>query len=421
MTTDTKLKELIINKLTTSQYESIEEKDPNQIYIVTDALAFDDTITNCLTHIPQDIKLELVDGTLTAKQGSKVWIPYGTTEAYQVGDIDVYGHTVVATSWDGVNFFYAIELQSDFTATANQNKQETVYYSITEGARLWGSSDMYSGATEPTGSINMVWYDTSTNLMKYKIGSNPWVDCDFSLPIGLVTANTTQLISIDQIFNGFGYIGSTIFALPDVRGLIANGRNADGSLRNIEITLNKVSLTTLPNEASSTSINLGLTTDGAIDVQYLTLNKDENFNYNGSNQKVLEVEFASMGVSSGKIFSLTPKTTFQAIDRSDSSWLSGLSMPSDKYIDLPLGASGSLYTAPANGWVFIAKTAGQNNAFVNLAYASNGEGVIVHVPAAGNVCKCFLLVRKGKVFKVDYSATGATSMFRFYYAQGEIE
>lgn len=32
-------------------------------------------------------------------------------------------------------------------------------------------------------------------------------------------------------------------------------------------------------------------------------------------------------------------------------YLSGLGMPSSKYIDLTLGASGTTYTAPANGWV----------------------------------------------------------------------
>ena len=30
-------------------------------------------ITNCITKIPQDIKLELVDGTLTLKAGSKIY------------------------------------------------------------------------------------------------------------------------------------------------------------------------------------------------------------------------------------------------------------------------------------------------------------------------------------------------------------
>ena len=34
-------------------------------------------ITNCITEIPQDIKLELKDGVLTLKAGSKVYVPNG--------------------------------------------------------------------------------------------------------------------------------------------------------------------------------------------------------------------------------------------------------------------------------------------------------------------------------------------------------
>jgi hypothetical protein len=34
-------------------------------------------ITNCITSIPQDIKLELNNGTLTLKAGSKVYMPNG--------------------------------------------------------------------------------------------------------------------------------------------------------------------------------------------------------------------------------------------------------------------------------------------------------------------------------------------------------
>ena len=34
-------------------------------------------ITNCITAIPQDIKLELNNGSLTVKAGSKVYIPNG--------------------------------------------------------------------------------------------------------------------------------------------------------------------------------------------------------------------------------------------------------------------------------------------------------------------------------------------------------
>ena len=36
--------------------------------------------TNCITEIPQDIKLELADGVLTLKAGSKVYVPNGFEE-----------------------------------------------------------------------------------------------------------------------------------------------------------------------------------------------------------------------------------------------------------------------------------------------------------------------------------------------------
>ena len=44
-------------------------------------------VTNCITGIPQDIKLELSSGTLTLKAGSKVYVPNGfeqdgTTKKY---------------------------------------------------------------------------------------------------------------------------------------------------------------------------------------------------------------------------------------------------------------------------------------------------------------------------------------------------
>ena len=42
-----------------------------------DSLLNKQMITNCITEIPQDIKLELNNGTLTLKAGSKVYVPNG--------------------------------------------------------------------------------------------------------------------------------------------------------------------------------------------------------------------------------------------------------------------------------------------------------------------------------------------------------
>ena len=48
--------------------------------------------------------------------------------------------------------------------------------------------------------------------------------------------------SIYQIFNGLGYIGSITFALPGVKGLCPDGRNADGTLNNNVKTLTSVTI-----------------------------------------------------------------------------------------------------------------------------------------------------------------------------------
>ena len=97
---------------------------------------------------------------------------------------------------------------------------------------------------------------------------------------------------------------------------------------------------------------------------------------------------------------------------------SGAGMPSSKYINLTLGASGSTYTAPANGWVYISKIAGVQNAFCNLLNTTKNIGTIFHVPGASNVCQGYLPVSKNDIFIVRYNATGTTSVFRFIYAEG---
>ena len=91
-------------------------------------------------------------------------------------------------------------------------------------------------------------------------------------------------------------------------------------------------------------------------------------------------------------------------------------MPSGTYDDLTLGASGTAYTAPANGYVWLSKVAGSNNKYVQI-YSK--ISVQAHSTASDSQLSCFLPVKKGDKFSVSYNASGTTSYFRFVYAQGE--
>lgn len=269
-------------------------------------------ISNCITYIPQDIKLELNNGTLTLKAGSKVYVPNGFESDGTTKKFDI------------------IILNSDqtFSTGFNGNKVALFY----GGHQRMSLDRIFSGDTMPSTTTNdNIWYDTSSNKIKtYKTSSSSWIPFETcSLPIGLATANTngTGFTSIDQVFNGFGYIGSTIFALPGVKGLIPNGRNADGSLKNIEVVNDRVKTSTFPVGVTFTSINMGLTTDVVIDLNFLTYYEKENIIKNLQQSLVQEVNCATLDVNNSKITSFTPKTAFHALDYNDKSTISGWSIP----------------------------------------------------------------------------------------------
>lgn len=103
----------------------------------------------------------------------------------------------------------------------------------------------------------------------------------------------------------------------------------------------------------------------------------------------------------------------------NSSW----GFPSNRYIDLELGASGSTYTAPANGWYYLQKISGANNQHSFILALKDGEtateyGALEWTPMGNNGNANMLKVPKGKKVQIHYNLTGATEIFRFIYAEG---
>ena len=96
-------------------------------------------------------------------------------------------------------------------------------------------------------------------------------------------------------------------------------------------------------------------------------------------------------------------------------------MPSNKYIDLTLGASGTTYIAPTDGYFMLCKVAGSQWYYVELAVLDNEDnyiyGMFTSEYSTSPAC-VFLPIQKGNKAKITYNATGKTSKFRFIYAKG---
>lgn len=249
-------------------------------------------ITNCITEIPQDIKFELADGALTLKAGSKVYVPNGKNA-------------------DGSLKFDVVTIASDVVASAPYTNAPifVYYYKDSNSISQANNSAQCSGASSSI--TNGYWYDTTNNFVK-RISGGAEHHTGESLPLGIINASNGSWASIDQVFNGFGYIGSTVFALPNVKGLIPNGRNADGSLKNAEFTVDKV-LTVTGSYPSDCKIMLRSDSLGT----YINLYYDDanNINVDSANPKVNSCIAGTMTRGSGGVItSFQPKLPFRAID-----------------------------------------------------------------------------------------------------------
>lgn len=272
-------------------------------------------VTNCITEIPQDIKLELNAGVLTLKAGSKVYVPNGL---------------------DGGNnpIFDTINIVNDVILNGRAS-DDIICYDFENGI-LYPSQNGTSGSTTPS---SPTWfYNTSTNILqRYNAGSANTGKSSF--PICMVKNNGSTYSSIDQVFNGFGYIGSTVFALPGVKGLIPNYRNSDGTVKNIDASLTNVTILDVSDRANYNDVlvlyddlTLGRTAinDYLVAERKPTISPTNHVFWFDVDTNIVEeyrlgVETGKLSAllgtytvdANGKITSLSPKQVFRAVDYSD--------------------------------------------------------------------------------------------------------
>ena len=255
-------------------------------------------VSNCITEIPQDIKLELSsDGVLTLKGGSKVYKPNGV----------------------GVFDEFIINADKSFSGTDSSTYKALVFYDGSTAITICSLGECASGTSLPS-SFSGVFYNTTTNKINFytsDIKTGP----DYYLPVGIVTmSGASGITSIDQVFNGFGYIGSTVFALPGVKGLIPNGRNADGTLKSTAFTVSSVLITT---DSSTATGGLEYYLSGneifRLNIGNYEYKPDINYvweNNTNTSRGVMLLD-PSAYRDSGKVSSFNPKQPFHAADSAD--------------------------------------------------------------------------------------------------------
>lgn len=157
---------------------------------------------------------------------------------YPAGDLTKTTTTIVGS---GDRVFKEVVISSDITSATSSasdtNERMLAVRSDGKGFNLVYTTESGTGYT---GTGNVIYYNTAKNLVE-RYSSGTLQSYNLSFPIARIKADGSVYYgSISQVFNGFGHIGSIGFALPRVKGLVANGFNTDGTYKSKEIEIKSV-------------------------------------------------------------------------------------------------------------------------------------------------------------------------------------
>lgn len=282
--------------------------------------------TNCITKIPQDIKLEINEARngIVLKAGSKVYYGDGSSEIIQ-SDLD---SSLYATQADTVN-------DSFFVVTKNSENKQLRFFSMTETNS--------GNASSATGQWRL-WYDTTTKTVKCSTDSGAtWEECSLPVCTSISMGENLGFSSIKQIFNGFGYIGRMSYVVPGIEFIIPNGKNPDGTLINIttkttELKSSNDENTTVMSQDGFLNINGKIeswggryfetesepTIEGPIrwyDVKNNLMKTRFNNSTNWDISQIIYLGRLNIENSKQPVSEFTPKGVFQYVDRNEADYV----------------------------------------------------------------------------------------------------
>ncbi len=167
--------------------------------------------------------------------------------------------------------------------------------------------------------------------------------------------------------------------------------------------------------------------DNPDSTNYIWFNPKSNTlkQYNVATEKwdiLLATEIGTVTSKSELVEEIKTHSPFSILKQTDKKEVCRWSMPSNKYVDFPLGASGSTYVAPGNGWVTVQLKATAARQYMQLhSITIPVFGLESHSVGTGDTVKLTIPVRKNDIICLNYSFGTTGNTFRFFYAEGEKE
>lgn len=309
-------------------------------------------VTNCIAKKPQKFNLELVDGVLTLKSGSIVTIANSFEADETTPKFDEITVNANASS-----------------SSATANTKVLISYSTSSNVLIalpLANSTAGAGVTAKSGLA----FDTTTNkISSYNSsGSLQYADC--CLPLAIVSTDSSgKYISIDQTFHSIGYIGtagttgSTIWIDKGVTFLIPDGRNEDGTLKNIVFTTNKLVRRDGVKTATHTCLAFYSTNAIGVGTGFMSCKTYADRDTSVAYQLVEDLNetyvttrdyaeplcvFANISCDGSKITSFKPKNVFRALDWNEFATLQSLTKA---YITETYVSGTSWYRVWSDGWI----------------------------------------------------------------------
>lgn len=318
-----------------------------------------------------------------------------------------------------------------FNITGNLNNNGSIYSGFDssnyatmkeqiELPSYWEYGIKFTTGTISGGDRFLIGDSESTNRIAVKINGNTNVGMlsisfgsTWYLPnISALSDNTTYIIKlIKGFYADYTYRDTSVYIyVYDESG----NELSNGYVGNISAT----AIQSLFGTSNGATVGFG----GSIDFENTYFNV---INYDGTTatpariwtgaQLIIDTKADIDGSNINQLFS-----TNLVANMSDTAniYMSGLGMPSDTYIDLTLGANGTTYTAPANGYLVLNKNSSGAGQHVGITNLTNGLAAQQISTGNNQNLPCFIECKKGDSLYVGYSAGGTLIRFRFIYAVG---